>query len=64
MVKFLIGIMPQGSIAFISKGWSGRISDKHLTENCSLLKHLLPGDAVLAKQGFNIQELLVCTVKR
>ena len=48
--------MPQGSIAFISKGWVGHVSDIHLTENCSLLKHLLPGDAVLADQGFNIQE--------
>ena len=52
----MIGITPQGSIAFISKGWGGRVSDIHLTENCSLLKHLLPGDVVLADQGFNIQE--------
>ena len=55
-VKFLIGITPQGSVAFISKGWGGRVSDIHLTENCGLLKHLLPGDVVLADRGFNIQQ--------
>ena len=55
-VKFLIGITPQGSIAFISKGWGGRVSDIHLTENGGLLRNFLPGDVVLADRGFNIQE--------
>ena len=55
-VKFLIGITPQGSIAFISRGWGGRVSDIHLTENCGLLRNLLPGDVVLADRGFNIHE--------
>ena len=30
--KYLIGICPQGSITFISNGWGGRTSDKHITE--------------------------------
>ena len=33
------------------------MSDVHLTENCGLLRNLLPGDVVLAVQGFNIQEV-------
>ena len=37
-VKFLIGVAPQGVISFISKGWGGRVSDVHLTENCGLLE--------------------------
>jgi len=55
-VKFLIGCFPQGAISLISRGWGGRVSDKHLTENCGLLNKLLPGDIVLADRGFDIQE--------
>lgn len=54
--KFLIGIAPQGVVAFISEGWGGRASDKHITEHCGLLDNLLPGDVVLADRGFNISE--------
>ena len=39
-MKYLIGITPQGSISFISKGWGGRVSDKHITDNCGILDKL------------------------
>lgn len=55
-VKFLIGIAPQGVITFISDGWGGRTSDKHLTEHSGFLEHLRPGDLILADRGFNIDE--------
>ena len=32
IVKYVIGITPQGTVSFIS-GCGGRVSDKHLTEN-------------------------------
>ncbi|XP_065664562.1 uncharacterized protein LOC136086206 [Hydra vulgaris] len=55
-VKYLIGIVPQGVISYISQGWGGRTSDKLITEQCGLLKKLNPGDVVLADRGFNIAD--------
>ena len=56
--KYLIGICPQGSITFISNGWGGRTSDKHITENSGFLSKLLPGDLVLADSGFDVTDLV------
>ena len=53
-IKYLIGIAPHGVVTFVSEGWGGRTSDKYLTENCSFLDNLKPGDLVLADRGFNI----------
>ena len=54
--KFLIGIVPQGTVSFISKSWGGRTSDKFITEHSGLLDNLLPGDLVLADRGFDIPD--------
>ena len=56
--KYLIGITPQGTISFISKGWGGRTSDKHITENSVFLQKLTHGDFVMADRGFTIEEPL------
>ena len=56
MIKVLIGVSPQGTITFISNAWGGIVSDKYVTENSGLLKHLLPGDQVLADHGFDITD--------
>ena len=55
-MKFLIEIVLQCAISYISKGWGGRVSDKYLTEHCGLLDTLLPGDVILADRGCNIRD--------
>ena len=53
-VKILVGITPQGVIAFVSESWGGRISDKYLTEHWGILRKLLPGEIILGDRGFDI----------
>ncbi|XP_067833172.1 uncharacterized protein [Heptranchias perlo] len=59
-ITFLIEITPQDVISFVSKAWGGRVSDKHLTENCEFLNNFLPGELILADRGFDIIGML-CT---
>ena len=59
--KYLISITLQEFISFISDGWGGgggggKISDKYIVENSGYLKHLLPGDVVLADRGFDVAD--------
>nr|XP_019556390.2 uncharacterized protein LOC109425599 [Aedes albopictus] len=53
--KYLIGISPTGSVIFISKGYGGRASDKHITTTCGFLEKLCDGDVVMADRGFLIE---------
>ena len=55
-MKYLIGVTPQGTISFISKGWGGRTSDKEITESSGYLNNILPGDTILADRGFDVGE--------
>ena len=55
-VKYLMGVMPQGTVSYVSDGWGGRTGDKYITEHCSFLQNLVPGDTVLADRGFDMAD--------
>lgn len=54
-IKYLIGISPAGAVSFLSVGFGGRASDKHITIKSGFINKLFPGDCVLADRGFLVQ---------
>lgn len=52
----MIGVTPQGTVSFISKGYGGRCSDKYIVEDSGFLENLIYGDLVMADRGFTIHE--------
>ncbi|XP_065096727.1 uncharacterized protein [Paramisgurnus dabryanus] len=56
--KGLIGIAPCGVITFISKLYTGSISDIEITRQSQILQLLQPGDGVMADKGFQIEKML------
>jgi hypothetical protein len=56
--KLFISISPLLHINYVSRLYSGCISDKEITKKCGFLEELVPGDEVMADKGFNIQDLL------
>ena len=57
-IKVLVGIIPSGTIVFVSPTYEGSISDKKLVQVSGLLEKLEVGDEVMADKGFDIQDLL------
>ena len=55
-LKCLVGISPSGAFTFISKLWSGNVSDKELTKKCGILDLLEAGDDIMADRGFTIRD--------
>ena len=56
--KVLVGISPAGSITFVSKLWSGKVSDKEITKKSGVLALLKNGDNIMANRGVDIKEIL------
>ena len=56
--KLLISMSPILHFNFVSKLYSGSISDKEMVNGSGFLDKLQPGDAVMADKGFNIQDYL------
>lgn len=45
-------------MSFISKLYTGSISDREIVKRCGILKLLEDGDGVMADKGFTIEDLL------
>ena len=64
--KLLVDNMPSGAITFLSKLYSGSISDQHITQKSGLVDLIEEEeDDVMADRGFNIRHLLLtkhCTL--
>ena len=56
--KALVAVSPGGVVVFVSRLWSGRSSDKQITQSCGLLDLLEKGDNGMADKGFEIADLL------
>lgn len=57
-LKALVAIQPNGAFTFVSKLWSGNISDRKITIDSKYLDNISPGDEVMADRGFQIRDLL------
>lgn len=56
-MKVLVGILPTGTVTFVSDAYGGSISDRILFEKCGLVNLLVKNDIVLADRRFQIQDL-------
>ena len=52
----MIGITPAEAVSFLSHGWSGKVSDKEITNRSKFYDLVQNGDMVMADRGFTIEE--------
>ena len=55
-MKILVAVTPNSSIIFVSKAYSGSISDKALTNRCNYLDRIDLCCQLMADKGFNIAD--------
>ena len=53
-IKFLISITPSSFITFVSEPYTGRISDKAITNECGFLETVPAFSMLMADKGFNL----------
>ena len=56
--KCFIAVTPNGDACFLSDLFEGDVDDVRIFKECGVLKHVRPGDVILADRGFTVQELL------
>lgn len=54
----LIAVTPNGGACFVSDLYEGDIDEIAIFKESGILKHLEPGDFVMADRGFTVRELL------
>ena len=57
-LKFLLACTPSGTITFVSKLYTGNISDKNIVSKSGFLDLIKPEHNVVADRGFLIRDLL------
>ena len=57
-----MGVAPNSSIVYVSKAYTGRISDKEITVLTGFLDTVPPYSSVMCDKGFNISE--ECAARR
>ena len=57
--KQLVGIMPSGAFTFLSKVYSGSVSDLQIVKKSNFLDKVEEGHDIMADWGFNIRHLLL-----
>ena len=57
-LKLVVACTPSGTITFLSKLYTGNISDKQIVTKSGFLDNIRPGDNVLADRGFLIRDVL------
>jgi hypothetical protein len=58
-IKLLVSLSPICHFNFVSKLFSGSISDKEIVRKSGFLDKIEQDDCIMADKGFNIQDLLV-----
>ena len=59
IVKALVAISPCGHVMFVSRLFTGAISDRELTKQSGFLNTFVPGDQVMANKGLVIADILM-----
>lgn len=57
-VKLLVAVTPRGSICYLSRLWSGNVSDRQITKESGFMNFIERDDDVMADRGFLIRDLL------